>query len=105
MRREYHYPPFRNIIRHVFRSKNKEKLIYYIDQWAKLVEKHLGNEVELRGPAPAPLEKLKNYYRYHLWFFTGNVSRSMPKLLELRSKFATDNDIMDVFDTDPIDLS
>lgn len=104
MRREYLYPPFRHLIRYVFRGKNQEKVEYYIDQWAKLLETNFANEIEIKGPAPAPLEKLRNEFRYHVWVFTSNVSKIMPRLLELRSHFKLDKDVIDTIDVDPVDL-
>ncbi|OHE73042.1 MAG: primosomal protein N' [Verrucomicrobia bacterium GWC2_42_7] len=103
-RKECHYPPFRHIIRHIFRGHNPEKVSFFIEKWAEVVQKELHPHVELRGPAPAPLEKAKDYYRFHLWFFTHNVSKVLPSLLALRQKFSMDSDILDVIDVDPFDL-
>lgn len=105
MRREFNYPPYRHIIRHIFRGKNQQKLEFYIESWAKFIEKHLPKGVEIRGPAPAPLERVKDYYRYHIWFFVGNVSKVIPEILALRAQFKMDAEIIDVFDVDPVDMS
>jgi primosomal protein N' (replication factor Y) len=29
-----------------------------------------GDRIELRGPSPAPIEKIKDEYRWQLWYFT-----------------------------------
>ena len=50
MRRDFNYPPYRHLIHHLFRGPNPEKLKFFAEQWAKLVEKTLGDRVELRGP-------------------------------------------------------
>ncbi|MEY3608721.1 MAG: hypothetical protein RLZZ447_1509, partial [Verrucomicrobiota bacterium] len=64
----------------------------------------LGDRVELRGPAAAPIEKIKDEYRWQLWYFTGAVSRVVPELERLRAAFAWADDITQVLDVDPVSL-
>lgn len=104
-RRESNYPPFRHIIRHIFRSKNQQKLADFAENWANFLSKKLDQKIEIRGPAPAPLEKVKDYYRYHLWCFVGNISKILPEILKVRSEFPSDKEVIDVFDVDPVDMS
>lgn len=104
-RREFNYPPFRHLIRHLFRSRNKEKVAFYSEQWIRFLEKGLKQKIEIRGPIPAPLERMKDFYRYHAWFFVGNVSKVLPEIIALRQQFKMDKDVIDVLDVDPRDLS
>lgn len=104
-RREYNYPPFRHIIRHVFKSKDRQKVETFAEKWAMFLEKSLGQKIEIRGPAPAPLEKVKDYYRYHLWCFVGNISKILPEIVKVREQFPSDEEVIDLFDVDPVDLS
>ena len=104
-RKEFNYPPFRHLIRHVFRGQNAEKVAFFCESWAKLLEKTSIKGVEIRGPAPAPLEKVKDFYRYHLWYFVENVSATIPQLVALREQFKSDKEVVDVIDVDPMDLS
>jgi primosomal protein N' (replication factor Y) len=66
-----------------------------------LVERELGNRVELRGPAPAPVEKIQDAYRWQLWYFTVNVTGVIGDLARLRAAFAWPDDITQVLDVDP----
>lgn len=104
IRREFRYPPFRHLIHHLFRGPNPEKLQFYAEQWAKHVEKELGDRVELRGPAPSPIEKIKDQYRYQLWYFTNGVTRVISDLNRLRTDFAWPDDMVQVLDVDPANL-
>jgi primosomal protein N' (replication factor Y) len=104
LRRDFRYPPYRHLIHHLFRGKNPEKLKFFAEQWAKLVEKTLGARVELRGPAPSPIEKIKDEYRWQLWYFTSSVTKTVPDLAKLRSDFAWPDDITQVLDIDPVNL-
>jgi primosomal protein N' (replication factor Y) (superfamily II helicase) len=104
MRRDYGYPPFRHLIHHIFRGPNPEKLKFFSEQWARLVEKTFAGRVELRGPAPSPIEKIKDEYRYQLWYFTSNVTKLGPELVKLRAGFAWPDDLVQVLDVDPVNL-
>jgi|UniRef100_UPI00404B54B5 primosomal protein N' (replication factor Y) (superfamily II helicase) len=104
LRKDFHYPPYRHLIHHLFRGPNPEKLKFFSEQWAKLVEAELGKRVELRGPSPSPIEKIKDAYRWQLWYFTDNVSKTIPLLSKLRSDFKWPDDITQVLDVDPVSL-
>ena len=101
LRKDFHYPPYRHLIHHLFRGKNPEKLQFFAEQWAKLVELALGNRVELRGPTPSPIEKIKDEYRWQLWYFTHSVTKVVPDLAKLRAGFAWPDDITQVLDIEP----
>lgn len=104
-RREFQYPPFRRLIRHLFRGRNPEKVRFYIEQWTQLVERELGDKIEIRGPAPAPIEKIRDEYRFQLWYFMPNVSPIVEHLAKLRKRFKLDKDVIEQMDVDPLHLS
>jgi primosomal protein N' (replication factor Y) len=105
LRREFHYPPYRHLIHHLFRGPNPEKLQFFAEQWARLVEKELPGLVELRGPSPSPIEKIKDEYRWQLWYFTASVGKVIPQIARLRAGFAWPEDITQVIDVDPMNLA
>lgn len=105
-RKEFNYPPYRHLIRHVFRSRNNDKVAFFAEQWARHLEAHtVGKQIEIRGPSPAPLEKIKDFYRYQLWYFTGNVSKVLPQITALRNDYVIDKEVIDIFDVDPVDMN
>ena len=104
-RREFHYPPVRRLIRHLFRGHNAEKVKFYAEQWARRAEVLLKDAAELRGPAPPPLEKIKGYHRYQLWYFVDSITRIAPLLRQLREEFSLDKEVLETIDVDPVDLS
>ena len=105
VRKDFHYPPYRHLIHHLFRGPNPEKLKFFAEQWAKLVEKTLGDRVELRGPSASPIEKIKDEYRWQLWYFTHAVTKVVPELAKLRADFAWPDDLTQVLDVDPVNLA
>jgi len=104
LRRDFKYPPYRHLIKHLFRGPNPEKLQFYAEQWARAVEKALGAQVELRGPSPSPIEKVKDHYRWQLWYFTENVSKTVPQIVALQRDFPWPEDLIQVLDVDPVSL-
>jgi primosomal protein N' (replication factor Y) len=104
-RLEFNYPPFRHLIRHVFRGRNEDKVRFFIEQWARTVEELDLAGLEIRGPAVAPIEKIKENYRFHLWYFVPQVSRILPALLAHRKAFPLPADVQDSIDVDPMQMA
>ena len=109
-RKRYNYPPYRRLIQHLFRGRNPDKVGFYAEQWVAFLkttieQKGLCSDMEIRGPAPAPLEKIKDYYRYQVWYFSPQVSRTIVELQSIRHHFKREAEVIDVLDVDPMDLS
>lgn len=105
LRKQFGYPPYRHLIHHLFKGPNPEKLAFVADQWAKLVEKELGDKVELRGPSAAPIEKIKDEYRWQLWYFCSSVTRVVGALVSLRERFPWPEGVAQSIDVDPANLA
>jgi primosomal protein N' (replication factor Y) len=104
VRSRFGYPPQRHLIRHLFRGSNPDKLKYFAEQWSKKVREALDGRVELRGPAPAPIEKIRDEYRWQLWYFTASVSKVIGDLSRLRNEFKWPGDMKEMLDVDPMNL-
>ena len=105
MRKEFNYPPYRHLIRHLFRSRSEAKVEFYINKWTKLVNDSNFEEITVKGPAPAPIEKMNGYYRYHLFYFTHSVGTALEKLGDIRKTFPLDPEVHDVLDVDAHQIS
>lgn len=105
LRKQFGYPPFRHLVRHLFRGRNPDKLIYFTEEWAKRVEEELGEQIEMRGPVPAPVEKIEGLYRYQIWYFTSSAGKLALALQKLRENFPFPKDIHEVIDVDPTQLT
>jgi primosomal protein N' (replication factor Y) len=104
-RREFNYPPFRHLIRHLFRGRNPDKVSFYMEQWLKVLEPAMDGVLEIRGPAPAPIEKIRDEYRFQIWYFTPSASRVIGQIAALRDGFKMDREVIDLIDVDPMNLS
>lgn len=104
--REHHlYPPFRHLLLHIFRGPNAEKVAYFAEHWARKVADLAGDDVEIRGPSPCPLEKIKDHYRYQIWYFTNRVTRLNGTLASLRKEFPLPDDVISTIDVDPASVA
>ena len=104
MRKNFGYPPYRHLIHHLFRGPNPEKIKFFADAWVKKVEATLGSAVEIRGPSPAPIEKVKDEYRYQVWYFTSRTAQVVAELVKLEAAFQWPDDVTQVLDVDPMSL-
>ena len=104
LRKHYAYPPFRHIIRHIFRSRSESTLHYVIQKWANCLQKTLPSTVELLGPIAPSISKINGFYRMHLLLFTPSILQILPLLKKLRNKFKMPSSIIDLWDVDPIDF-
>ena len=106
-RKEFNYPPYRHLIRHMFLGKNPEKIIFFMKEWKKILENSLGSKLDIRGPSAAPIEKINDEYRFQLWYFTKNITTVIGSIEAMRRKFNRqfDKDLRDWVDVDPVQLS
>ena len=105
IRKEFNYPPYSHLIRHLFRSRSEAKVEFYINKWTKLVNDSNFEEITVKGPAPAPIEKMNGYYRYHLFYFSQSVRSALEKLGSIRTQFPLDPEVHDVLDVDAHQIS
>ena len=103
-RAEYGYPPSVRIVRHIFRSRNQDKLSFYLDKWSTLAKQRMEGICTMTDPTPAPLEKSEDFYRWHICYFTSSVTAVVRAVEELKREFEFDEDIDDVIDSDPISM-
>ena len=103
-RKQYQYPPFRHLIRHLFRGRDLEKVLTQAKKWVEVLSPAIGKDLEIRGPAPAPLEKVKDYYRVHVWYFVDRVRPFLRFIEGFREKLKC-QEVKDGFDVDPVDLN
>ncbi|WP_223376054.1 primosomal protein N' [Schnuerera sp. xch1] len=72
LRKEFGYPPFTNIISVMLYGENNRNVAIKIKEVYNLVKEEMQNNgledlvKNIIGPSPAPLEKIKKNYRYHI---------------------------------------
>jgi primosomal protein N' (replication factor Y) len=66
LRKELSYPPFSKIVRIVLSFRHKESAEKIMKTISDRIRKTRLAHVELLGPSPAPIEKVKGLWRWHL---------------------------------------
>ncbi|MDR1192097.1 MAG: primosomal protein N' [Verrucomicrobiales bacterium] len=72
-RREHLYPPYRRAVLLCFRGRSEEKTKFCIEAAAKRLRENktlMLAKQEIPDPAPAPIPKIRDYYRFHLFLLT-----------------------------------
>jgi primosomal protein N' (replication factor Y) len=63
------------------------------------------SDLMIAGPAPAPLLRAENYYRYHIMLRTRAMSRLSHLLAQITATLILPDDVTLAVDIDPVDLS
>ena len=108
-RQELYYPPYSRLISIEFRGKKEHQVDQVANEFAKSIPP--AKFFRLLGPAPAPLSKLKNEFRYQVLLKYDkeqdpNGSRIRQQILPTMKKFSQGNrqSVKIALDIDPVDL-
>ncbi len=107
MRRQVAYPPFGRLARVVVRSPSDALAEQMVDRIAELIQKaakEKGVEVQLTGPAPAPVEKLRGKFRFHLLVQAGSTVQLQPVIQRATEQVEAIEDVQWIVDVDPQDM-
>jgi primosomal protein N' (replication factor Y) len=106
-RKQLQYPPFSRIALITFRGRNEEKVAYCAEEIKKELEKELPKLTEhvLAGPAPAPLLKAENFYRYQIMLRVKQMPKLSRYLAAMADKLKMPEDISMTIDVDPLNLA
>lgn len=101
-RRIFHYPPYTRMCQLLVRDKERGRAEAALRELAQAVQRHpLGRDVRMTGPAPAPLERLRDRWRFQLLLRTPS-GRRLHELLEAVLPESPSVDL--VVDVDPQQL-
>lgn len=65
LRKDLSYPPFSRLVRVVLSYRNKDVAKKTIKKISERIKMSKIYDVEILGPAPAPIEKIRNLWRWH----------------------------------------
>lgn len=107
IRRTFTYPPFSRLLRILCTSQSQElakEKIVIIAKAAREFSKKLRPTVHVMGPVPAPLERLRAHWRWHLVLKCESVATLHRALTALRKEFRSNKNVRIAFDIDPQDM-
>ena len=106
-RKEFGYPPFGLLARIVIRSESQEKAKQFSEHIADVIQQvaeELENEIVILGPAPAPVEKLRGKYRFHILIRGGPDCHLQPVIQRASARIQTSENVQWIVDIDPMDM-
>jgi primosomal protein N' (replication factor Y) len=105
-RQELSYPPLARIAMLTLRGRNEEKVALCADYVRKELDKTLPalGEFIIAGPAPAPLLKAENYFRYQIMVRGKRMSKLSRSLATLNETVKMPEDITLITDIDPVNM-
>jgi primosomal protein N' (replication factor Y) len=130
-RQQLKYPPFSRVALLTLKGRNEEKVKFAAEFLKRELEKlslaggagvsasHLENstsgssgdslhpisDLKISGPAPAPLARAENFYRYQIMLRTRAMSKLSHALANITAALALPDDVTLAVDIDPVDLS
>jgi primosomal protein N' (replication factor Y) len=109
LREDLNYPPVYKIGRIIFSSEKSEKFLLEQLNKNKKIIAQLGSIIKpkklfILGPAPAPMTKLQNKYRYHLVLKAASAPLLSKAMNFLRENLILSGNIQQTYDIDPYNL-
>ena len=102
-RRELMFPPYVNLVKITVRGRKEENVVKSIERLELLIKKRLP-KADMLGPAPAPMTKLRGYYRWNI-LFKGKDREEMVRDLKKAVKgFRKGTGIYMAVDIDPVSM-
>jgi len=104
-RRAHHYPPFSKLINIMFRGKKELAVQEQAGEFRKLLKTHLNStDIELIGPAPLPIHRLRGHFRWHL-MLRGSDMNSIQAVLRLAlENLKRKTGVFQAIDVDPVTI-
>ncbi len=103
-RRDHGVPPFGRLVRLIVRGENEEACLRYIQGLGLALSAAAPESVKLLGPAPAPVVKIRNLFRFHLQLRAPSPRPLQTLLKTVLPTQPTPNGVELAVDVDPISL-
>jgi primosomal protein N' (replication factor Y) len=106
-REQLKYPPASRVALLTLKGRNEEKVKFSADHLKRELEKKLTSlkDLVIAGPAPAPLLRAENFYRYQIMLRTRAMSALSRELAIIVQSLVLPDDVTLAVDIDPVSLS
>ena len=105
-REQLRYPPFTRAAMLTLRGRSEEKVSFSAEHVKKQIEpvSDMITDLQISGPAPAPLLRAETFYRYQLMLRTGRMSELSRHLAVIAAGLSFPDDVTLTIDIDPVNL-
>ena len=102
-RRELRFPPYVSLIKITLRSRKEENVEKAIGRLANNLRKKI-KDIDMLGPAPSPMTKLRGYYRWNVLIKTEDREDMIKKLRFALKGFRKGSGVFMAVDVDPMSM-
>lgn len=104
-RRAHDYPPFSKLINIMFRGKRESAVQEQANEFRKMIKTHLGEmDIELIGPAPLPIYRLRGHFRWHLMLRGKEIDPIQSLIRVVLEKLKRKTGVFQAIDVDPVTI-
>ena len=104
-RKEMMYPPFAHLLVVTFKAQDEDDLIKHIKVFFHQLKLILPDTVLLSPPLPAPLSRIKGFFRYQIILRSKHTIKMTKPIQHLLSKMRFPNTIKVIIDVDAVSLT
>jgi primosomal protein N' (replication factor Y) len=104
-RKDMHYPPFHKLLRVIISAPERSdalQLAVEIAKTANSIRDKLA--IQVLGPAPAPIERIRTLWRYHILLRSTSIASLQHAMKQLKRIYSTKTDLRVSYDLDPHDM-
>lgn len=107
IRRDFGYPPFASLLRIVIRGPHEQTTEQFANEFGRRLRERMEAEkceARLRGPAPAPIAKLRGLFRFHLLLQSPDKEVLRTLARNAAAGIQPPADVQWIADVDPLDM-
>ncbi|MDD5440459.1 MAG: primosomal protein N' [Candidatus Omnitrophica bacterium] len=98
------FPPFVHLVKLTFRSRTEKKAFDAAVLCADVLKKNMPGEITVVGPAPAPVARVRGYYRWNILLKAVNRSIMTASLKKAVEKMPRHHGVYVAVDVDPMTM-
>lgn len=102
-RKQLLFPPFVHLVKVMVRARNEELTRKTADELAGAIKSEDGT-VRFSGPAPAPISRVRGYFRYNILLKTKDRGSANTLLRKVLGSFRRPHGVLIAVDVDPISM-
>lgn len=105
LRKELGYPPFNKLLRIIISAPERPSALQKAAELARTAQNFQQTlQAQVLGPAPAPIEKIRTLWRYHILIRAPSAAALQHAMKYLKRHFHTKGDVRIAYDLDPHDM-